>query len=364
MRHHLIVALIWLLAACGQRAATPPPSPTPPPPSPTPTEVPPPPASPTPLSLAEKYREIGLIDVHNHDAAGGQYVNSLALWERYHLSRVVLFGAISDPAAVTTDATAWEAYRQHPDRIYPFFSGFNMHTAEGVETVRQRLEQGFFGLGEVVAASTYSPIASRVAWKGAHPMDGKLPEIYELCARYAAPILLHIDPPTGQPIARLEEALATHPDTVIIFGHANAYNSPANIERLLARHPNLYIDFFAGFTAYNPESTNTLADFVPLMTKYSDRFLLSSDSGYGISPVQAYEAMYQMLDLLDPETARRVAHDNFERLIAAQPATERQRARVQELAAALGESVASEGLTKRAANELIFSMERRLPPGK
>ncbi|KTD86232.1 hypothetical protein [Paenibacillus etheri] len=52
--------------------------------------------------------------------------------------------------------------------------------------------------------------------------------------------------------------------------------------------------------------------FISVMKKFPDRFMLSTDSRYGIgSEEKAIDAMYQMLDLLDdPELARKIAHDN------------------------------------------------------
>ncbi|WP_098744894.1 hypothetical protein [Paenibacillus sp. EZ-K15] len=51
---------------------------------------------------------------------------------------------------------------------------------------------------------------------------------------------------------------------------------------MLKKHPNLYADFFVGFTASNPESANQLDDIVSVIKQFPDRFLLSTDSGYGL----------------------------------------------------------------------------------
>ena len=42
------------------------------------------------------------------------------------------------------------------------------------------LEKGYYGIGEIVGASTYSPETSRLAWKAEDPNAGHLPEIYQL----------------------------------------------------------------------------------------------------------------------------------------------------------------------------------------
>lgn len=276
--------------------------------------------------LVAQYRDLGLTDTHNHDASDGAYAAMLPTWERDAVSRVVLFGDVSEPSAMYTDEVAWDAYTANPARFVPYFSGFDLHDKSSLEQVRKMLERGYFGLGEIAAASMYSPVVSKVAWKANDPMDGYLPQIYELCAEYKAPILLHIDPPNGYAVDQLEQALNAYPDTTFIFGHINAYNSPDHVEALLTAHSNLYADFFAGFTELSPDSDYKLEDFIPVMKKFPDRFLLSTDSGYGLeSEEAAIGSMYRVLDLLDdPDVARRIAHDNYDALLRAEPATKTQ----------------------------------------
>lgn len=303
--------------------------------------------------LQEVYRDLTVIDIHNHDAPNPVAIEN---WGKAGIDRLVLFGSISEPSAKYTDQLAWEEYRKAPGNVYPSFAGFPIYEEAGLEIVRNNLEKGYLNIGEVAAASMYSEVVSRLPWKAEHPNDGNLPEIYDLAAQYKVPILLHIDPPNGQPIAKLEEALESHPDAAIIFGHANAYNSPENIEPLLSKHPNLYIDFFAGFTAYNPGSTNKLEDYVPLMEKYPDKFMLSTDAGFDLSRDQASNGIYEMIDLLSPETALKVAYQNYEGLIERQPPTETQIETIKKLSAEAGKFKTYE-LNKRMANELIFELE-------
>lgn len=302
--------------------------------------------------LYDVYRDLTVIDIHNHDAENPGAIDK---WGRFGIDGIVLFGDISEPSAMETDKRAWEQYRKEPSRVYPSFAGFPIYEDEGLSIVQQNLENGYLNIGEVAAASTHSPVVSKVAWKAKHPNDGNFPKIYDLAAKYRVPILLHIDPPFGEPIVRLEEALDQHPDTAIIFAHANAYNPPENIEPLLKKHSNLYIDFSAGFTAYNSESTNKLADFVPLIERYPDRFMLSTDSGYGLTTEEAAKALYEIIDLLSPETALKVAYQNYERLIELQPPTDTQIRTIQTLSAR-SRKFGTYRLNKRLANELIFRL--------
>ncbi|AEY66123.1 amidohydrolase family protein [Clostridium sp. BNL1100] len=318
--------------------------------------------SPSILQFVNTYQDLGIIDAHNHDASGLRYSSMMSTWDEYHIEKVVLFGDTSEPSAMNTDSIAWDVYQQYPDKFIPYFSGFDLHSAQSLDVIKNNLEKGYFGLGEIVAASTYSPMTSKAAWKGKHPMDGYLPQIYDLIAKYKAPILLHIDPANGEPIDKLEQALDEHPNTIFIFGHINAYNTPAEVERLMEKHPNLYADFFAGFSVYSPDSGNHPEEFIPVIKKYSDRFMLGTDSGYGIGggEKKAIQAMYQILDLLDdPVVARKVAHTNLMNLIQAQPATQTQLKAIHELEQVTGKKYDAKRLTKLEAGQILAEAGKR-----
>lgn len=232
----------------------------------------------------------------------------------------------------------------------------------GLQTVKEYLEKGFFGLGELAVASTYSEALAHSTWKTEHPMDGILPDIYALCAQYKAPILMHIDPPEGYPMLMLEEAADKYPDTIFIFAHANAFNSPDKIRSLLKEHSNVYADFFAGFTAFNPSSVYELEDYVPIIKEYPDRFLLSTDSGYGISSEEhAIQAMYMLLEAVDdPEIAKKIASGNIERLIRDQPATRTQLAAVRHLENISGQKYDTSNMSKEEAGKLLIENSQQM----
>lgn len=315
-------------------------------------------------SLAElvvEYGDLRLIDAHNHDASGFTYARMMKTWKQDGVDRIVLFGDVSEPSAIGTDEISWNAYQEAPDQFIPFFSGINLLDESGLQTVKDNLEKGYFGIGEIAAASTNSPVLANVAWKTKDPMDGILPKIYKLCAEYKTPVLLHIDPPSGEPVRKLEEALEDNPDTTFIFAHINAYNSPDNVEYLLKKHPNLYADFFAGFTASNPESANRLDDFVSVMKQFPDRFLLSTDSGYGLpgGEEKAIEGMYRLIDALgDRRIAQQVAGGNLERLIRMQPATKTQLEALRKAGNLPGMEKDLSSLTKEEAGKLLLDKKQ------
>lgn len=304
--------------------------------------------------LYKVYKDLPLIDVHNHQAS--EFPTST--YEELGIDKTVIFGNISEPAAMNTDRLAWDDFKLRPDLIYPSFAGINIYDKEGIKYTKDNLEKGYLAIGELAAASTYSPVVSILPWKGEDPKSGNLGEIYNLAAKYKVPVLLHIDPPGGAPIEGLKMALTEHPQTNIIFGHANVANSPDRIKELLAKYDNLYIDFFAGYTKYDESSQYKLKDFIPLMEKYPDKFVFGTDGGFGVGYDNAVNAIYETIDLLTPDTAVKVAYQNYQKLIETQPPTITQMNKIQKYADKIGNNKTLK-LNKRMANELLFRLESK-----
>ncbi|MNG16179.1 hypothetical protein D3C84_1000630 [compost metagenome] len=95
---------------------------------------------------------------------------------------------------------------------------------------------------------------------------------------------------------------------------------------------------------------------MPLIEKYPDRFMLSTDSGYGLTTDTAAKGLYDIIDLLKPDTAAKVAYQNYERLIELQPPTDTQIETIKTLSAQAGKHETYR-LNKRMANELIFELQ-------
>jgi predicted TIM-barrel fold metal-dependent hydrolase len=259
--------------------------------------------------------DIRIIDSHNHDAAIGRYKSTFKIWDKYNVDKIVLFGNISEPAAIYTDKIALSAYKKYPKRIIPFIAGINIFDQSCLDYITKQFEKGVCGIGEIVAASAYSPVTSKLPWKGKDSLDGFLPQIYDICGKYGKPILLHIDPPDEFQLQKLVTAAEKYQNTNFIFAHANAYTSPETLDHILSKTNNIYMDYFAGFTAYNEESSFKLVDFVPLIEAYPERFIVSTDSGYAVGYDNAYMAIIDLLKLLKRETANKLAHENIEHIL-------------------------------------------------
>jgi hypothetical protein len=103
------------------------------------------------------------------------------------------------------------------------------------------------------------------------------------------------------------------------------------LRRLLETHPNLYLAMKVqdeGFQAENPElMSNRIVDenweirpeWLDLIGDYPDRFMIGSDefidpSGRVARGPSSFSQTWSILDLLPPELARQVGHDNAVRV--------------------------------------------------
>ncbi|MFD1735075.1 hypothetical protein ACFSCX_00730 [Bacillus salitolerans] len=117
----------------------------------------------------------------------------------------------------------------------------------------------------------------------------------------------------------------------------------------------MYIDLFAGYE----QSKESLLEYVPIIEKHPDKFLLGTDRGYGVGYNQAAEAFYVLLEELSPETACKVAFQNFQKLMNDQPPTKRQIETICELSSKLGKR-GTQSLNKYEAHLLIFELEKAI----
>ena len=217
-------------------------------------------------------------------------------------------------------------------RLHPFICGFNSADRNAVDHVERMLAlypNLWQGIGEVflrhddLTALTYgdAPRATSKAF-GA---------LLDLAAKRDLPVLVHsnIGPAwLEQPlyIDEIESAVKTHPNTRIIWAHAGISRRiviPSHTEilrRLLAAYPNLTIDL--SWVLFDQEiAPGGVLDrrWAALIEEFPTRFDIGSDVVGVFSQYKpTLQRYYLLLDALKPETARKVAHDNFLALLPAQ----------------------------------------------
>ena len=216
-------------------------------------------------------------------------------------------------------------------RLHPFICGFNSADRNAVDHVERMLAlypDLWQGIGEVflrhddLTALTYGDVP--------RPTSSAFGRVLDLAAARDLPVLFHsnIGPAwLEQPdyLGEIESAIRTHPKTRMIWAHAGISrrivipNHTEILRGMLAQYPNLTIDL--SWVIFEQElAPGGVLDrkWVSLIEEYPARFVFGSDVGaYFEQYKPTVQRYYLLLDALKPETARKVAHDNFLALLPA-----------------------------------------------
>ena len=206
------------------------------------------------------------------------------------------------------------------------------------ERAEELLREGVGGFGELTAEH----------FPGATPYQSAPPDhplfllLADIAAEHGVPIDLHMeaipqDMPPPAPlksppqlhanIAGFERLLAHNPRAPIIWAHAGwdntGYRTAALCRRLLAAHPNLYMD--VKIDPAKPGKNSPLADgasgairpeWLKLFQDFPDRFLVGTDQHYPepLPGPQRWEAVVLLLNQLPDGVRQKIAMENAERL--------------------------------------------------
>jgi len=216
-------------------------------------------------------------------------------------------------------------------RLHPFICGFNSADRNAVDHVQRMLAlypNLWQGIGEVflrhddLTALTYgdTPRATSTAF-------GRL---LDLAAARDLPVLVHsnIGPAWLEKpdyLGEIESAVRSHPNTRIIWAHAGISrrivipDHTAILRRMLGQYSNLTVDL--SWVIFDQEiAPGGVLDrrWASLIEEYPGRFTIGSDVvGFFDQYKPTLQRYYLLLDALKPETARKVAHDNFLALLPA-----------------------------------------------
>lgn len=210
-------------------------------------------------------------------------------------------------------------------RIHPFICGFNSADRNAVDHVKRMMEwyPGLWaGIGEVMtrhddlSALTYGDVAQADSIS--------LDPVYDLAAAEGMPVFVHSNVSsvwkrTPLYLPEIETAVKKHPKTHFVWCHAGVSRRvdvptlTKEIRRCLAAYPNLSIDLsWVVYESYLVKDNKASGDWIDLIEAFPDRFMLGSDIvGHFAQYAPTLQRYYVLLDALRPETARKVAKDNF-----------------------------------------------------
>jgi hypothetical protein len=216
-------------------------------------------------------------------------------------------------------------------RLHPFICGINSADRNAVDHVRRMLAlyPNFWqGIGEVFLR--HDELTALTYGETSRGTSDAFSRLLDLGAASNLPVLVHSDIGAAwleKPdfLNEIESAIGAHPKTRIIWAHAGISrrivipNHTEILRRMVAQYPNLTIDL--SWVIFDQEIAPAgVLDrrWASLIEEFPTRFVIGSDT---VGVFDQYKATlqryYLLLDALKPETARKVAHDNFLALLPA-----------------------------------------------
>jgi predicted TIM-barrel fold metal-dependent hydrolase len=258
-----------------------------------------------------------LIDAHSHVPNGSVIDGYAEAMKRHDVRRVVLLGV----GGVQKDDPAWiaAAARRHPDRVLPGVPVPDPMASDAGARLEAALAKGkFHAIGEIHLRQ-----ASRKIDRD--PGAPAFAKVLDVAARHGLPVVVH-DELNDEAAAALGRALGAHPKAIIVLAHAGEA-TPARLEPLLSRHPNLVVDLSGMHFQRTPALATETGPLDPgwkaLIEKMPARFVMGIDvwAARLFEPAMLDRLMKwtrRVLGELSPAVAEQVAYRNAARLYRAE----------------------------------------------
>jgi len=224
---------------------------------------------------------------------------------------------------------------EHQKRLHPFMCGFNGIDKNSLDQVKRLIQTypGMWqGIGEIFAHHDY--ISYMTSGQIPRPDSPAYDMLYKFAAKYDMPVVIHTNITSGgnpKPILMYEfiNAVKNNPKTKFVWAHVGISNDMyvPNLTEIISeqmeKYPNLNADLSWVVWDYQVDRGGKLDKaWIPVIEKYSDRFLIGTDIVGHFMPLDKYRSIIRkydvLLNALTPETAKKVAHDNFFKLLPKQ----------------------------------------------
>ena len=233
-------------------------------------------------------------------------------------------------------ATAYlNATEEQQKRLHPFMCGFDGNDKNSLDQVKRLIQTypGMWqGIGEIFAHHDYiSYMTSGEIPRANSPAYDML---YKFAAKYDMPVVIHTNITSGsnpEPILMWElmDAVEKNPKTKFVWAHVGISNDMyiPNLQNIIAekleKYPNLHVDLSWVVWEYQVDPHGKLDKaWIPVIERYPDRFTIGTDIVGHFMPLDKYKGEIRkydvLLNVLNPETAKKVAHDNFFKLLPKQ----------------------------------------------
>ena len=250
-----------------------------------------------------------LVDAHSHVPNATAIDAYVAAMKRHNVTRVILLGV----GGAQKDDAAWiaAAVKKYPDRVVAGQPVADPTAATAASRLDAELgKSGAKAVGEIHVRQVSRKIDRS-------PADAAFVKILEVAAKHKTPVVIH-DELNAEAAKALEAALSAVPAATIVLAHGGE-STPATLEGLLERHPNLVVDLSGMHFQRTPALATEKGPLDPawkaLIVKRPDRFVMGIDvwAARLFEPAMLDRLMMwtrRILGELPPEVAERIAHRN------------------------------------------------------
>lgn len=257
-------------------------------------------------------------DAHNHLEGSVDTEEVIRALDRSRVDKVVIM--VKQPGG-WTDTHALEFHARYPDRVVPGIGfqnrGWGRQERGFITQVQEKVASGKFQwMGEV-------RLRAHESRQFVSPQSPMFREVLALSARSSLPVTIHNNNPlSAGELEGFRVALAENPKATVVWAHWCGLSTPSAVRPFLEQFPNLHCDL-AWIHKPPSELVNPLVDdlgyllsaWKELIDAFPDRFLVGMDGGRYETYQNRVNKYRKALGRLDPITARKVATENFHRIL-------------------------------------------------
>ena len=176
------------------------------------------------------------------------------------------------------------------------------------------------GLGEIFINNRNSHPKASFRRKGQVDAPG-IRKFFDLVAKYDGFLAFHMDPDSDS-MAQLGNLLASNLRGRVVWTHCGGFATASDVRSMLDKHPNLFCELSHRYPPMNKarsweifNSGGINSSWSKLMEDHSDRFMIGTDAISGDDFEAAIKIVRKgLLPNLKPDTARKIAYQNAQRL--------------------------------------------------
>jgi len=270
---------------------------------------------------------VPIADLHDHDGYGKSHGEQVGVvWGGLGARRGGRSGWLSLKEELGEKRIAWAGQYEFNKAfltggIEEMLNPENPMLVELYKQTEQDLKDGLIvGVGEIFINNRKSNPKKRMRRKG--QVDAPvIRKFFDLVAKYDGFLAFHMQA-DGDSMDQLGKLLASNRKGRIVWNHCGSNSSASDVLEMMDKHPNLFCEFSFRYPPINKNNSREIFDssgidssWRKLVEKHSDRFMVGTDAHSVEQFVGAIKTVRKgLLPNLKPDTARKVAYQNAQRL--------------------------------------------------